>query len=95
MSLHPFSKTMFERLRFALGTYRQGTPGPASAVAAVDRQRGSLAFALHRQERVMRAIDVKQAQLDLARMTAAERLERRIRLQKAEMAELRARRARR
>jgi hypothetical protein len=40
----------------------------------------------------MRGIDVKQAQLDLARLSEEERLERRIRFQKAQMEELRARR---
>ena len=95
MELGPFTRGMFDRLAEGLGTYRRTTRGPRTAIDALDRQRGSLTFAEHRQDRVMRAIDVKQAQLDWARLTDQERLDRRVALQRAEMEQLRARRARR
>jgi hypothetical protein len=47
MQLWPFTPAMFARLQGALGTYRRKTPGPATAVAAVDRQVGTVTFREH------------------------------------------------
>jgi hypothetical protein len=76
MRIWPFSRGMFARLQSSLGIYRHSTPGPVSAVAALDRQRGTLAWAEHRQAIAMRSIDVKSAQLAWARLSPSARVDR-------------------
>jgi hypothetical protein len=92
MTLTKFSRAMFDELSRGLSAYRRRTPGPQSAVAALDRQRGSLAFAEHRQGIVNRSIDVLRARHEWALLSEQQRLDRRVALQKAEMEQMRARR---
>lgn len=53
MELHEFSPAMFRRLQWSLGLYRQTTPAPCTAIEALDRQRGTVAYREH-QQRVRR-----------------------------------------
>lgn len=92
MTLTKFSRAMFDELSRGLSAYRRRTPGPRSAVAALDRQRGSLTFAEHRQSLVRRSIEFKEWQVAQARLTDQERFDRRVAMQRWEMEQLRARR---
>lgn len=51
MQLWPLTRPMFETLRWALGTYRDGSaPKPQTAVAALDTTRGTVHFGQHRMK---------------------------------------------
>jgi hypothetical protein len=67
MTLYPFSRAMLEKLQWSLGTYRKTTPGPASAVAALDRQRGTLTWAEHKQAQARASMKGMKTSLDLKR----------------------------
>jgi len=71
MSLFPFSREMFAKLRWALQTYRRTTKGPATAVDALDRQCGSLTWAQSRQAWAVKGektgLNRKREQLERAR----------------------------
>jgi hypothetical protein len=73
MELWPFSREMFGRLQWSLGTYRRKTPGPATAVAALDRQCSNLTYAEH----VHRRVDIKQALHAWRLLTPEQRLDQR------------------
>jgi len=95
LELAPFSRAMFAELQRGLRIYRRKVPGPKSAVAALDRQCGSLAFAESRQSHVRRSIDVMQWEHEQRLLSPQARFDRRIAAQRKQVEEMRAARARR
>ena len=82
MQLWPFNRTMFDRLRTVLESYRRGTDGPATAKAAVDRQRSTLTWAEDRQRRANYSIDALWARHRWNLMTAQEKFDHQVTEQK-------------
>lgn len=80
-----FSPAMFAEPRRGLGIYRGSTPGPASAVEALDRTRGTITLAEQRQRQRRRWQD-RVAQVDTWKR---DRTEDSVRLEQAEQNRLR------
>ena len=66
----PFSRAMFERMRAALGTYRQGTPAPLETQRHADRQMGLVDWGLEHLRRMKwqaRADKIARWKIELGR----------------------------
>jgi len=94
LSSWPLSKVAFGLLSDSLKAYRSAYSGPPSAIKALEKQASTLAWAESRQSHVRRSLDVMRWEHEQRLLSPQERLERRIKLQRAEVEDMRARRAR-